>query len=180
MVHTTPPGSNLRVTVPPRSLATARSSSLVPKPVLPGDVTTGPDCSRQTSVMVSRLIFQLSSTEPLSLDKAPYLAALVASSCSASCSTSRADKFVRHAEGAWLRPGVFSVYAANRSSRIRFVTGEAALLPVITPALTELGRRSSRDSRLPKPVRSGSGRRSYNFSQYYMLRAAVVTRKLPW
>jgi len=80
----------------------------------------------------------------------------------------------QHATAVWstCQPSI----AASLSMMLAFTS----VMTNAGSSLHRVGSRSSGDGRLPKPVRSGSARRSYNFSPSSMLRAAVVTRKLPW
>ena len=55
-----------------------------PKPSRAGSAVGGPPVSIQSSIRASSPVVQLTVSVPVSVDSAPYLAALVASSCSAS------------------------------------------------------------------------------------------------
>ena len=73
-----------------------RSISSVPNPRLASAPTLGPPCSVQISSRCGgepAAIFQLMSTRPPATDKAPYLAALVASSCMTSAISNAACGF---------------------------------------------------------------------------------------
>src|SRR5260370_16073900 len=54
-----------------------------PKPVRAGAAVGGPPASIQSRSRASPLVRQVTASVPASVDSAPYLAALVASSCSA-------------------------------------------------------------------------------------------------
>src|SRR5262245_47668172 len=84
-----PLGVNSILTSPRRSDASARSSSSRPKPLRDGGVTAGPPDSVQwIANWRSGRTSQDTSTTPLLVDSAPYLAALVVSSWIAMPSTS--------------------------------------------------------------------------------------------
>src|ERR1043165_6062957 len=88
----TPSGGNSNLAA--LALPHARSMSVAPKPALLGGVTVGPAYSRQVSSTLglsSSTGTQLILTRPPSLERAPYLTALVASSCSANANGTKSS-----------------------------------------------------------------------------------------
>ena len=83
---TVPAGSHSNVVLPPSCRSTLLVMIRVPNPVLRGGFVDGPPVSRQLSMIALGCTSQFSSSLPEASDSAPYFAALVASSCSASAS----------------------------------------------------------------------------------------------
>ena len=73
---------------PPSSRARLRCNRRAPKPACVRGATGGPPFSVQRSVSSSSRTVHVASTRPAPVERAPYLAALVASSCSARLSAS--------------------------------------------------------------------------------------------
>src|SRR5215470_4285472 len=83
-VQLRPSGRHSKVASPPSWLVTEAVMILVPNPCAAGARVAGPPLSTQCSRKEPASSSQLSLTFPAGDDSAPYLAALVASSCSAS------------------------------------------------------------------------------------------------
>ncbi len=90
--QTAPPGGRSSVAAPPTVAAKARPIKRVPKPSRVPGLTAGPPLSRHTKARVGSAppaaIDHAMSTVPSAEESAPYLAAFVASSCSAKASMS--------------------------------------------------------------------------------------------
>src|SRR5438128_1737950 len=79
-----PSGRQSNSARPPSWVSMLAITLLVPKPLVDGVSTGGPNSSFHSSSRQSGLSFQFTAMQPDNDDRAPYLAALVASSCSAS------------------------------------------------------------------------------------------------
>ncbi len=106
ITQTRPSGLYSTETVPLISADRPRCNSLVPKPCRVGGLTVGPPLSvhRTTSRRPggAETTCHAISTMPVALDRLPYLAALVASSCSASASETD-SRVGNETCGPWLR-----------------------------------------------------------------------------
>ena len=114
--HRTPDTSKSSFVSPPRSRTTSSSSNRLPKPFCVGGATGGPPLSSQSSCNVPSCTPHCTLTRPSGHDSAPYLLALVASSCSASDSA-RACL----GETSMAAPEIFTCAGVN-ASRARLTT----------------------------------------------------------
>jgi len=87
-----PSGANVNSALPLKYPASSRSMMVDPKPLRVGVSTGGPPASVQRKCSSLDATFQVTSTVPTEFESAPYLAALVASSCNANNKPSRTGR----------------------------------------------------------------------------------------